>query len=285
MSNPRPGGQGPESTSDFDAFPQFDVTLDGFRCHYVDVGDGSPVVLVHGSPVSSYAFRRQIATLSPRFRVIAPDLLGFGRSEAPQGGTSFLQQSNALRALFDHLGLTEFRLLVHDWGGPVGVGAIADRIDQLRQLVLLNTTLRRGFTPPPYWKPFTAARTGELLLVRMKLWKRGLPLLMRAARSRTVREQYARFLDAQDTRRTVLALERLESFDTVMERVERAVRDIRVPILILWGHPDPYFRRSELRQLRAMFPQATVREIRGGGHFAQEDAAEAVSRELLAFLH
>ncbi len=109
--------------------------------------------------------------------------------------------------------------------------------------------------------------------------------MMRAARSRLVRERYARPLDAQDTRRTVLALERLESFDTVMERVEQVVRNIRVPILILWGHPDPYFRRSELQQLRTMLPQAIVREIRGGGHFVQEDAAETVNRELLAFLH
>jgi pimeloyl-ACP methyl ester carboxylesterase len=157
-------GQSVENGPDYEAFAQFDATLHGYRMHYVDVGEGPPVVLVHGSPLSSYAFRHQIAALSPRFRVIAPDLLGFGRSEAPKGGASFLQQSQVLRALFDHLDLDSFRLLVHDWGGPIGVSAVADRLERVRQLVLLNTTLRKSFRPPWYWKPFTAAGTGDLLL-------------------------------------------------------------------------------------------------------------------------
>jgi pimeloyl-ACP methyl ester carboxylesterase len=86
------------------------------------------------------------------------------------------------------------------------------------------------------------------------------------------------------TRKTVLALERLEGFAEVMERVERAVPALHVPVLILWGHPDPYFGRGELRHLADMFPQATVREIAGGGHFPQEDAPQAVNEALLAFL-
>ena len=107
MSEYQSGGQQGEGAPDYEAFAQFDVTLNGYRVHYVDHGQGPPVVLVHGSPVSSYAFRRQIAALSPRFRVIAPDLLGFGRSEVPEGGTSFLQQSQVLRALFDLLDLLD----------------------------------------------------------------------------------------------------------------------------------------------------------------------------------
>jgi haloalkane dehalogenase len=279
-----PRGQPVESAPDYEAFAQFDVTLHGYRMHYVDVGGGPPVVLVHGSPLSSYAFRHQIAALSPRFRVIAPDLLGFGRSETPKGGASFLQQSQVLRALFDHLDLDSFRLLVHDWGGPIGVGAVADRLERVRQLVLLNTTLRKSFRPPWYWKPFTAAGTGDLLLVRLKLFSRGLPLMLHTAKSRPVRQYYAQALEAEDTCRTILALERQEGFEAVLERVEDAVRDIGIPMLILWGQPDPYFRQSELEQLKRMFPHAIVREIERGGHFSQEDAPETVTRELLAFL-
>ena len=284
MGESGPRGQSKESVPDYEVFAQFDATLHGHRIHYVDVGEGPSVVLVHGSPLSSYAFRHQIAALSPRFRVIAPDLLGFGRSEAPKGGASFLQQSQVLRALFDQLDLDSFRLLVHDWGGPIGVGAVADRLERVRQLVLLNTTLRKSFRPPWYWKLFTADRIGDLLLVRLKLFSRGLPLLLQAAKSRPVRETYAQAMEAEDTRRTILALERQEGFETLVERVERAMQGINVPMLILWGHPDPYFRRSELEQLKIMFPHATVREIAHGGHFSQEDAPETVTHELLAFL-
>jgi pimeloyl-ACP methyl ester carboxylesterase len=277
------GENNPEAPS-YEAYAQYQVTLNGYRTHYVDVGDGPPVVLVHGSPLSSYSFRHQIAALSPHFRVVAPDLPGFGKSQVPEEGASFLRQSENLRVLLDELDLDPFRLLVHDWGGPVGLGAVADRPERVCQLVLVNTTLRGDFRPPPYWKLFTANRLGDLLIVNLKLFNRGLPFMMRAARTPEVRRHYARSLDAKGTRRTMLALERLEGFSSLMERVERAVREIHVPTLILWGHPDPYFRRDELEQMQAMFPHAVVREIPNGGHFPQEDAPEAVSRELLEFL-
>jgi pimeloyl-ACP methyl ester carboxylesterase len=284
MSEFGSGQQGTQGSPDYAAFAQSQVTLNGFRQHYVDVGDGPPVVLIHGSPASSYIYRYQIAALSPRFRVIAPDLLGFGRSSVPQGGTSFLEQSENLRRLLDFLDLGSFRLVVHDWGGPVGLGSVTDRIDRVRQLVLINTTLRSDFKPPFYWKLFTAERIGDWLLVRLNLFGRGLPLLMRAASSWAVREHYARPLQAEGTRKTVLALERLEGFATLTERVEKAVQALHIPVLILWGRPDPYFRRQGLRQLVEMFPHATVREISRGGHCPQEDAPQVVNEALLAFL-
>jgi pimeloyl-ACP methyl ester carboxylesterase len=98
-----------------------------------------------------------------------------------------------------------------------------------------------------------------------------------------VREHYARYLHTEETCKTILSLERLEGFDALMERVEPAIQGLPVPVLILWGHPDPYFGRGELAHLRAMFPDVTVREIKDGGHFAQEDAPETVTRELLTF--
>jgi pimeloyl-ACP methyl ester carboxylesterase len=284
MTGSGPGQHDGTESPNYALLPQFEVKLHEFRQHYVDVGEGPPVVLIHGSPLSSYTFRHQLAALSPRFRVIAPDLLGFGRSDVPQGGASFPQQSETLRRLLDFLDLGPFRLLVHDWGGPVGLGAVSDRTDQVRQLVLINTTLRSDFKPPFYWKLFTASRIGDWLLVRLNLFSRGLPLMMRAAKSLPVREHYADALQARGTRKTVLALERLEGFAGLMERVEKAVQALRIPVLILWGHPDPYFGRGELRQLVKMFPETTVREIAHGGHFPQEDDPQAVNEALLAFL-
>jgi haloalkane dehalogenase len=272
-------------TTDYEAFEQHDVPIGGWRVHYVDTGTGPPVVMVHGSPVSSFAFRRQIPALAPRFRVIAPDLLGFGRSEGPADGASFPQQAGMLCALLDHLALGPFRLVVHDWGGPIGLGCAVRRLDDLQQLVLINTTLLADFRPPRYWKPFTLGGLGDLLLVRANLFSRGLPFLLRSARSPQVRQAYAEPLKARGLRRTILALERLEGFAGLMEEVAAELpRLAQLPALIIWGHPDPYFRPRELERLKAMFPAATVREIPGGGHFPQEDAPEGVTEALLDFL-
>jgi haloalkane dehalogenase len=274
-----------EDVGAYETFEQHDVQIGSWRVHYVDTGTGPPVVMVHGSPVSSFAFRQQIAALSPRFRVVVPDLLGFGLSEGPEEGASFQQQADMLCMLLDHLSLGPYRLIGHDWGGPIGLGCAAKRPERVDQLVLINTTILADFKPPRYWKPFTVRGVGELLLVRINVFSRGLPFLMRSARSPEVRQIYSQPLKTRGLRRTVLALERLEGYDDLMKQVEAALpRLSQIPTLIIWGQPDVYFRPHELQCLKDVFPAAVVREIPDGGHFPQEDAPEAVTAALLDFL-
>jgi haloalkane dehalogenase len=268
----------------YDRLPQRDLEIEGFKVHFVEAGAGFPVVLIHGSPTSSILFRHQIAALSNRFRVIAPDLLGFGQSAAPAGGTAFREQARVLRALLDHLGLERYALLGHDWGGPIGMAAAVHRPEQVSRLVLVNTSLRPDFTPPWYWQPFVAPLLGELLLVQLNLFGRGLPLMMRAARERSLHRRYLAPLRRTDTRRTVLSLERLTGYAQLMREVVAVLPRMQVPTLILWGEPDDYFRPPETERLHALIPHAIVHRIPRGGHFPQEDAPEMVTDALLAFL-
>jgi haloalkane dehalogenase len=268
----------------YDRLPQRDVEIAGFNVHLVDAGAGFPIVLVHGSPASSILFRHQIARLSHRFRVIAPDLLGFGRSAVPAGGTSFREQAEVLRGLLDHVGVERYALLGHDWGGPIAMASAIQRPEQVSQLVLVNTSLRPDFNPPWYWKPFVAPVLGEFLLVQLNLFGRGLPLMMRAARERSLRRRYLAPLSRRDTRRTVLLLERLTGYAELMREVVDVLPRMQVPALILWGEPDAYFRPHEMRSLHALIPHARVHPIPKGGHFPQEDASDAVTDALCAFL-
>jgi haloalkane dehalogenase len=268
----------------YDGLPQRDVEIEGFNVHLVEAGAGFPVVLVHGSPTSSILFRHQIATLSNHFRVIAPDLLGFGQSAAPAGGTAFREQAGVLRALLDHLGLERYALLGHDWGGPIAMASAIQRPEQVSRLVLVNTSLRPDFSPPWYWKPFVAPLLGEFLLVHLNLFGRGLPLMMRAAREKSLHRRYVAPLRRADTRRTVLSLERLTGYAELMREVLDALPRMQVPTLILWGEPDGYFRSPEMQRLHALIPHAKLRAIPEGGHFPQEDATEVVSDALLDFL-
>jgi len=250
--------------------------------HVVDEGSGPPVVLVHGSPLSSFSFRHQIAGLTSRFRVIVPDMLGYGQSSKPDEGVAFQAQAEALRGLLDQLELHSFRLLVHDWGGPSGMAAVRDRLDRVEQLVLLNTTLRPDFSPPWYWRQFTSI-TGDLLLVKLNVFSRGLGSMMQAARQPDIREHYRLALDPLGTRRTMLRLERLEGYAPLMAEVERALHEVDIPALIVWGTPDQYYSQREVEYLQSVFPEADVLDVPGGGHFVMEDRPQALTDALLRF--
>ncbi|WP_318152513.1 alpha/beta fold hydrolase [Paenibacillus terricola] len=112
---------------------------DGY-IHYVDEGQGTVVLLLHGNPTWSYLYRNVIKELRTEFRVIAPDYPGFGMSKAPDGYRFTPQeQSKAVHDLIQHLDLKQFILVVQDWGGPIGLNFAVRHRDKLRGIVVMNT--------------------------------------------------------------------------------------------------------------------------------------------------
>jgi haloalkane dehalogenase len=280
---PAPHGFG-VSVADYDRLPSRRVPVAGGELFTIDVGEGPTVVLVHGSPVSSLEFRGVIARLRSRFRVVAPDMLSFGHSTGPRGGAGFAEQARALRGLLDALELERFDFVGHDWGGPSGLAAVAERPEQVDRLVLTNTSILADFRPPLFWRPVVAPGIGELALVHANLMGRMLPLTLRAAgRDRELRHRYLSLLATPETRRTMLRLERLDGYEVVCRRIWRALPRMPGSRLLLWGSGDPYFRR-EYRRLEAAIPGLRRIMVPGGGHFAAEDAPEAMSLHVERFL-
>ncbi|MCV7287796.1 alpha/beta fold hydrolase [Mycolicibacterium wolinskyi] len=270
--------------AEYDQLPSRRVAVDGGEMFSIDAGTGPVVVLVHGSPLFSLEFRGTISRLLPDFRVLAPDLLSFGQSSGPAHGADFAQQARALRGFLDALTLDRFHFVGHDWGGPIGLAAAARRPTQIDRLVLLNTTVRADFRSPMYWRPLTAPYLGEAALVRANLYSRALPLFLRAAhRDNVLQARYRQPLDELATRRTILRLERLEGYVSECRLIKRRLPEIAGPKLIIWGKPEPYFRREGPR-LRAFLPEAQFISLPGAGHFAAEDASDRVAEEIHGFL-
>ena len=270
--------------AEYDRLPSRRVAVDGGEMFTTDVGDGPAVVLVHGSPVSSLEFRAVIGRLRPRFRVVAPDLLSFGQSTGPAKGAGFTQQARALRGLFDALSLDRFDFVGHDWGGPIGLGAAAEAPGQVDRIVLLNTSILPDFEPPLAWRPIIAPLIGELTLVGANLMSHTLPLMLEAVRhDRELHQRYLEPMAHAATRRTMLKLERRDGYEAVCQRIVRSLREMGGPRLLIWGTGDPYFRR-EYRRLQAAIPDLRRITLPGAGHFASEDAPEAVSRHIDDFL-
>lgn len=131
---------------------------------------------------------------------------------------------------------------------------------------------------------FTAPGFGEFFLIRANAFGRGLPLLLRSARNPSVWRRYTQPLKRRETRQTVLLLERHQGFAELCRVIGTALARMAGPKLIIWGEPDPCFRRRERQRLETLLADARVRSLRGAGHFANEDASDRVSEECIRFL-
>lgn len=131
---------------DFQANYQY---IDGYRIHYVDEGpeNGPVVLLLHGEPSWSYLYRKMIPIFAEAgYRTIAPDLLGFGKSDKPadRGDYSYAGHVEIITTLIDEMGLTDISAFFQDWGGLIGLRVVAENPDRFKQVAIGNTTLPAG---------------------------------------------------------------------------------------------------------------------------------------------
>ncbi|HEU4630656.1 MAG TPA: alpha/beta fold hydrolase [Gemmatimonadaceae bacterium] len=263
------------------------------RLSYVDEGAGPPVVLVHGTPTWSFLYRRLVAPLvAAGHRVIAPDHLGFGLSDRP-AHAAYRPEDHARRlaALLDALQLRDLTLVVHDFGGPVGLSYAIERPERVARLVVLNSWLwpldddariARGAR-------LAGSALGRVLYTRLNASPRWLVpagFADRARLERAVHRHYlAPFPDAA-SRRPLWELARALLgasvwYDGLWRRRERLRGK---PALLLWGMRDPTFGPAYLARWREALPDATVVELADAGHFVPEEAPAEMERHVVAFL-
>src|SRR5438445_4227202 len=142
----------------FDRLPGFDfrpnyLDQDGLRMHYLDEGEGDPVLLLHGEPTWSYLYRKVIPQLVGARRVVAPDYFGFGRSDKPVEREWYSYDSHyaSVERFVEQLDLQNVTLVVHDWGGPLGLRLAVTRPERIERLVVLNTGIFSGRPPNAEW--------------------------------------------------------------------------------------------------------------------------------------
>lgn len=258
---------------------------------YVDEGDGRPVVMVHGTPTWSFLYRRLIASLRDRYRCIAPDHLGFGLSDKPEG-VSYRPGDQAWRLaeLIETLRLKDLTLVVHDFGGPIGLAYAIAHPENVRSLVLFNTWMwsvadDRAFAWPAR---LLGSPVGRLLYERFGfsvnvLWARA--IRDRARYTPAVHRHYVRPLDTPAARRATweYARELLGSSDWYAGLWRQRERLRRIPALLVWGLADPAFGRF-LPRWRAVFDDAEVLELPDAGHAPPEERAPELLPTLRRFL-
>nr|PZN32169.1 MAG: alpha/beta hydrolase [Chloroflexota bacterium] len=273
-------------------FQHREIQLEAGRMHYVDEGEGPPVVLVHGTPAWSFLYRNLIKELSGAHRCIAPDHLGFGLSERP-AGFSYRPEDHArnLRELIERLGLKDVTLVVHDFGGPIGLSYAVERPENVARLVIFNTWMwsLRGNREAEQISRLMSGRLGRFLYERLNFSPR---VLVPAASGRKLpRAIHHHYIDAAPTPEArhamwVCARELVGSSDWYEGLWQRRERLRDIPALLLWGLKDPGVKSGvfDLARWQGVFADARTVTFPEAGHFVQEDEAPAVAGEVRRFL-
>ncbi|MBI4390955.1 MAG: alpha/beta fold hydrolase, partial [candidate division NC10 bacterium] len=246
--------------------------VNGFAMHFVDEGSGEPVVLVHGDPTWGYLWRRFIPPLARRRRCIVPDHMGMGKSGVPEDPYPYRLHHHVanLESFLLHLDLHGMTLVLHDWGGPVGLGVATRHPERIKRLVLMNTWAFAPWPCGPFPRLLELIRSdrGE----RFVLEKDGYvePALLGTTHhpeylTPTVLGGYQAPFPTPASRRALLCWSRdipvreADSSYGEMKRIEEGLaRLAEKPTLLIWGMRDPVLSEDVLRRWQRIYPQAVT---------------------------
>ena len=266
-----------------------DRDLGGYRMHYVDIGQGLPVVMVHGFADSTYCWHRNVTPLRDAgLRVILVDQPGMGRSEAPPAPYAYTveNQAGAILALLDRLAVDRFTLVGSSMGGGIALYLGLEHPDRVVRAVVLDPVCYR---PPDH---------GMLRLLRLP----GAPTLgsllppqwtvKRALRdayhdpdraNEVVVEEYARPMRRKGYLKTLAALQ-AEYFSPAFDRMTESYDRFGVPLLILWGQEDTWVPPAFGERLHEEIVGSRLQVLPACGHLPHQEDPETVNRLLVDFL-
>ncbi|MFO7556034.1 MAG: alpha/beta fold hydrolase [Desulfobacterales bacterium] len=268
------------------------MKINGLSYHFLDQGTGDPVVMLHGNPTWSFYFRNLVKGLSSQFRIIVPDHIGCGLSDKPdirQYDYLLKSRVNDLENLLDHLGINKkITLVLHDWGGMIGMAYALRHTERIHRFVIMNTA---AFLLPD----------GKVLPIRLRLIRNIKPFATLAVLGLNIFAFGALFMASykgleKDVKSGLIAPynswnSRIATLKFVQDipvsekdpsyRLAKYVDDNlyrlrHIPMLILWGEHDFVFDMDFLLEWRHRFPDAKSVTFKDAGHYVLEDASDKI---------
>ena len=267
------------------------VEVEGKRMHYIDEGRGEPVLCLHGEPSWSYLYRKMIPLLSEKTRVIAPDLIGFGRSDKlpEKSDYSFGMHARALVAFIENLDLKNITLVCQDWGGLLGLPIATEHSGRFARLAIMNTGLPTGDIPAT--PAFMAWRTLAEKQTDMDIGR-----VLQSATVTTLSPEVVAAYDAPFPDASYKAgahafplLVPIAPDNPASERMRKAMESLKnwtKPALVMFSDGDPVTRGGD-KFFRSLIPSAKDEPeiiIRDAGHFLQEDKGEEIAEHIRRFI-
>jgi len=276
------------------------MEVNGFQYHYVDEGTGDPIVMLHGNPTWSFYFREMIKAFSEKYRMIAPDHIGCGISEKPspvQYDYTLKSRVDDIEVFLNNLDIhNNITLVVHDWGGMIGLTYALKHLKNIKRIVIMNTS---GFLPPG----------GKKIPIRLWLLRHltffAIPAVLgfnlfswgatHMATSKGLSRDVKNGLKApyhswKNRMATLKFVQDIPIFTSdaaynMVKNTDQNLNNLKsIPMLILWGEKDFVFDMDYLAEWRRRFPNAEIHSFADAGHYVLEDATDEVIEKMRVFL-
>ena len=290
----RPSAEHADAAPDAAAIRYETVSVDGIKIFYREAGDATKptILLLHGFPSSSNEFRTLLPLLGQHFHVVAPDYPGFGFSDAPDATAfdpTFANLTQVMDRFVRAVGLTDFTIYMHDFGGPVGFRLAVAHPEMVSGLIIQNANAYEAGIAPDVLKDMRARAAGPLDAIAMAALEQLLSpggtkfQYMTGVRDPANVDPASYSLDdwvqAKPEQHRIQKALLVDYYDNVGKYAEwqRYMRDHGPKTLIVWGRADPIFLPAGAEAYRADLPAAEV-HLLNTGHFALEEDAPEIAR-------
>ncbi len=262
--------------------------------HYIDVGEGDPILFLHGNPTSSYLWRNIMPYLANNGRCIAPDLIGMGKSDKPNIGYSFFDHYEYLNAFIEKLNLKNTTLVIHDWGSALGFYYAYKHPDNIKGIAFMEAiynTSKWHAIPKAMKRSFKMLRTpifGWFLTKVLNVFiTKLLPETVFRKMSKTELDTYAAPYPTIKSRKPLQVWPTQIPFDGKPKEVHQAVtayhnwlKEAPFPKLCLYVSPGLLIRKKDVTFIEEHFQNTQVKNVGKGLHFIQEDQPHNIGKAL-----
>ena len=287
---------------DTDISPKFPfesnfIEIKGSKMHYVDVGEGDPVLFLHGQPTSSYLWRNIIPHLQTKARCIAPDLIGMGLSDKPDIDYTYHDHYEYLEKFIEKLELKNITLVIHDWGSGLGFHYAKNHPDNIKGIAFMEAiikTMNWNEFPTDYkiiFKLIRAPYIGWFMLTVLNMFLT--KVVPDAIIRKLSKEEYDHYLKPYPTLASRKPVRKWpqqipingkpERMFEIIDAYHKWLCETDTPKLCLHANPGAIMTKREVELIRNKFPNTKFVDIGKGKHYVQEDSPHVIGEAIAAW--
>ena len=266
----------------------------GSKMHYVDIGQGDPILFLHGNPTSSYLWRNIIPYLQSSARCIAPDLIGMGKSDKPNIGYTFEEHYDYLEKFIEKMNLKNITLVIHDWGSGLGFHYANTHRDNIKGLAFMEAVYQ-----PMTWKEMPKGMDKMFKVLRAPFFgwlmisvgnmfvKKMIPQMIERKLTPDELENYSRPYLTIASRKPVRVWPQEIPIEGNPKRVYDKIAayaswltETKIPKICFYAHPGAIIREGAVQNIRDHFPNTKMVDVGKGVHYIQEDNPHLIGKEI-----